>query len=153
MIDHAVYSEEAQCFVSSKMQRLGEILLDYDPYLTLRWIPPNLRTSEDSLPYCIVHEMPGKKPYVVKYFSELDDPVDILGQIFRGDNAKHDVLKELDAKNAAAEAFRLKERMDAELEAADMFHFLMTSRSKNYVQWKDRTTGERVKLDSDRRRV
>lgn len=153
MIDHAVYSEDAQCFVSSKLQRLAEILADYDPYLSLRWIPPGARSSEDSLPYCIVHDMPGKPAYVVKYFGELDDPVDILGQIFSGDNKNQDVLRTLDAKNAAAEAFRMKEQLDAQLEAADMFHFLMTSRSKNYVQWKDRTTGERIKLDSDRRRV
>lgn len=153
MIDHAIYSEEAQCFISSKMQRLGEILLDYDPYLTLRWIPPNLRTSEDSLPYCVVHEMPGKAPYVVKYFGELDDPQDILAQIFAGDNDNGNVLRKLEAKNAAAEAFRLKEQMDAAMESADMFHFLMTNRSKNWVQWKDRTTGEKVKLDSERRRV
>src|SRR5690242_16684622 len=117
MIDHAVYSEEAKCFVSSKMQRLGEILLDYDPYLTLRWIPPNARTSEDSLPYCIVHEIPGNKPYVVKYFGELDDPQDILAQVFAGDNKNHDVMRELDAKNAAAEAFRLKEQIDAAQES------------------------------------
>lgn len=153
MIDHAIYSEEAQCFVSSKLQRLGEILQDYDPYLTLRWIPVNARSSEDSLPYCVVHESPGAKSYVVKYFGELDEPEDILAQIFSGDNNKGNVLNKLEAKNAAAEAFRLKEQMDAELEAADMFHFLMTSRSNNYVLWKDRTTGERVKLDSNRRRV
>lgn len=152
MIDHAVYSEEAKCFVSDRLLRLSEILSDYDPYLTLRWIPANLRTSEDSLPYCIVHEAPGKAPYVVKYFKELDDPEDILAQIFVGDNNKHDVLKNLEAKNAAAEAFRLKEQLDAQMEAADMFHFLMTSRSNNYVRWKT-PTGEVVKLDSDRRRV
>ena len=153
MIDHAIYSEEAGCFVSSNMQQLAEILQDYDPYLSLRWIPPNLRTSEDSLPYCVVHELPGRKPYVVKYFGELENPQDVLAELFLGDNAKHDVVKKLDAKNAAAEAFRLKEQLDAHAESADMFHFLMTNRSKNYVQWKDRTTGEVVKLDSDRRRV
>lgn len=153
MIDHAVYSEEAKCFISSKLQRLGEILLDYDPYLTLRWIPPVGRTSDDSLPYCVVHDAPGAKPYVVKYFGELDDPEDILAQIFAGDNKNQSVLDKLEKKNAAAEAFRMKEQLDAEMEAADMFHFLMTSRSKNWVKWKDRSTGEVIKLDSDRRRV
>lgn len=153
MINHAIYSEEAQCFVSSKLQRLGEILLDYDPYLTLRWIPPGARSSEDSLPYCVVHEAPGAKSYVVKYFGELDEPEDILAQVFAGDNKHGNVLAKLDAKNAAAEAFRLKEQLDQQMESADMFHFLMTNRSKNWVQWKDRSTGERFKLDSERRRV
>lgn len=153
MIDHAIYSEEAKCFVSSNMQRLGEILQDYDPYLTLRWIPPNLRTSEDSLPYCIVHEISGQKPYVVKYFSELDNPQDILAQIFAGDNKNGSVLDKLEAQNAAQYAFELKERMDAAEESADMFHFLMTNRSKNWVNWKDRATGEKIRLDSKRRRI
>lgn len=153
MIDHATYSEEAGCFVSSKLQRLAEILQDYDPYLSLRWIPPNARSTEDSLPYCVVHDAPGMKPYVVKYFGELDEPEDILAGIFAGDNNNGDALKRLEAKNAAAEAFRLKDQLDAQMESADMTHFLMTSRSKNYVNWTDRNTGKKVKLDSNRRRV
>lgn len=153
MIDHAIYSEEVGCFISSKFQRLAEILQDYDPTLEMRWIPPGSRESTDTRPYCIVHSLPGKPPYVVMYFGELDNPEDILAKIFAGDNNQGNVLSKLETANAAAEAFRLKEQMDQDLESADMFHFLMTNRSKNWVNWKDRDTGEKVKLDSKRRRA
>lgn len=153
-IDHAIYSEEAQCFVSSKLQRLAEILQDYDPYLELKFIPPQLRTDIDALPYCIVHSPPGKKSYVVFYFQETDAPEWVLGRIFEGDNRRGDVQRRMDAQNAANEAFRLKEQMDARMEAADKFHFLATSRSNNFVNWgRDEKTGKRIRLDADRRRI
>lgn len=152
MIDHAVYSEEAGSFISSKFQHLAEILHDYDSTLEMRWIPPRARSADDSKPYCIVHQLPGKAPYVVKYFSDLDNPEQILADIFVGDNNNGNVLSRLDKMNAAAEAFRLKEKMEADMESADMFHYLF-NRAPNYVRWRDRTTGEIVKLDSNRRRV
>lgn len=152
MIDHAIYSEEAKTFVSSKLQRLAEILYDYDPTLELRWIPPNARSQADSLPYCIVHNIIGQKPYVVKYFSELDDPVSILAQLFAGDNRNNNVLKTLEAQEAAQKAFEMKAWMEQQEEMADKFHFLYTNRSKNWVNWRDPKTGEKVKLDEFRRR-
>lgn len=152
MIDHAIYSEEAGTFVSSKLQRLAEILHDYDPALELRWIPPSARTDSDSLPYCIVHSITGRQPYVVKYFSELDDPVSILAQIFAGDNNRGNVLKKLEAQEAAQKAFEMKAWMEQQEEMADQFHFLFTNRSKNWVNWKDPKTGEKVKLNEFRRR-
>jgi hypothetical protein len=155
MINHAVFSEEAGSFISSKHQRLGEILQDIDPYLELRWIPPNMRTDIDtSRPYCVVHSLPDKPPYVVMYFQESDEPENILAQIVAGDNwGKANVLQKLEMQEKVAELFRMKEQMDAAEESADMAHFLMTNRSKNYVKWEDRKTGEKVKLDSNRRRV
>lgn len=157
MIDHAIYAEEVGCFISTKIQRLAEILQDYDAKLQLRFIPPGQRSDVDkSRPYCIVHQIRDEKPYVVMYFDEADaqNPEQILAKIFLGDNWKNgSVEQRLEAMNDAREAFNLKKKQDEQLESADMAHFLMTNRSKNYVNWTDRITGERVKLDSDRRRV
>jgi hypothetical protein len=152
-VDHAIYSEEAGHFVSSKIQRLAEIVKDFDPNLELRYIPPSMRTSADTRPYCIVHSMPGKNPYTVMYFTEMDSPEDILARIFAGDNKNGDVLRKMEAKEAAQNAFRYKEQLDQMMERHDQMHFLMTNRSNNYVNWKDPKTGQIVKLDSNRRRV
>lgn len=153
-LDHAIYSEEVDCFVSQELIRLAEILQDYDSDLEMKFIPPQYRTDEDGLPYCIVHHPPGKKSYVVFYFGETDSPESILARIFEGDNARGDVQHKLDAANAAAQAFRLKEQIDARMEAADKFHFLATSRSNNFVSWgRDEETGKKIRLDSDRRRI
>lgn len=153
--DHAIYSQEAGCFVSSTLQRFAEILQDYDPYLELRWIPPNLRSDADrSLPYCIVHSPPGQQPYVVKYFGEDANPEELLARLFAGDTWVHgNAMTRLENLEKAKRAFELKMQMDAAEESADMFHFLMTNRSNNYVKWKDRDTGKIIKLDTDRRRV
>lgn len=153
MSDPAVYSEEAGAFVSSKIQRLAEILKDFDPTLELRWIPPALRSGEDTLPYAVFHNPLVGQPYTVFYFSEQDDPADVLARVFTGDSARGDILSKIEAKEAAQKAFQYKEYLDEMEEAADQMHFLMTSRSKNYVNWKDLRTGKVVKLDSSRRRV
>lgn len=150
-IDHAVYSQEADCFVSEQLQRLAEILQDYDPALELRWIPPNARTDPKiSRPYCIVHTgVRNARPYVVMYFTEQDRPEDILAKIFEGDNEQGNVLRKLEAQEAARKAFLHKEWLDRNAEAADKFHYLFTDRSPNYVNWVD-DDGQKVKLDEQR---
>lgn len=154
MVDHAIYSEEAGCFVNSKIQRLAELLFQYDQGFELRWVPPRHRSDmQKSRPYCIVHVQDNKPPYVVMYFSELDPPEEILAKIFDNDNKNGDAIARMDARNAAAEAFKLKEQLDQRMEAADMFHFLATNRSKNVVRWRDPATGEMVKLDERRKRM
>lgn len=152
--DPAIWSAEAGAFISSKMERLAEIIQDYDQYLELRWIPPNARNSADSLPYAVVHNVPGNKPYTVFYFGETSDPVDILAKLFAGDGNRGNVLEAVEAQEAAQKAFKLKADLDEMLEAHHEFAFLLDpARSKNYVNWKDHKTGKIVKLDSDRRRV
>lgn len=151
--DPAIYSPEAGAFVNSQIARLAEILRDYDNYLELRWIPPNLRGSEDTRPYAIVHCLPGREPYTVLYFTESDDPVEIFARILGGDGARGNVLKHLEKLEASRQIFQTKKHIDELNEAADQMHFLMTNRSKNWVNWKDVRTGEIVKLDSNRRRV
>lgn len=154
MHDAAIYHAETGTFISSKMQRLAEIIKDYDPYLELRWIPSDKRTNSDTLPYVVVDTRPGNPNYPVFYFSETTPPEEVLEKIFLGDNARQDVLAKVDARNAAIEAFRLKEQLDAMEEAHDQFHFLATSRSNNYVNWgRDPKTGKKIKLDVNRRRM
>lgn len=153
MEDVAVYSEAAGSFVSSKFQHLAGIIQDYDPGLELRWIPSNVRTAADSKPYCIMHSPGLQKPYVVMYFDEMDNPEEILARIFYGDNKNANTLQKLEAREAAKKAMEYSESLAGLEEAHDQMHFLMTNRSGNWVKWKDKKTGEIVKLDSNRRRV
>lgn len=150
--DPAIYVPDVG-YISSKIQHLAEIIKDFDPTLELRFIPPANRSSGDSLPYAIVHIVPDRKPYTVFYFGDLDDPVSVLARLFAGDSRNVDVMKAIETQEAAQKAFQYKEHMEELYEAADQMHFLMTSRSKNYVNWKDLKTGKIVKLDSNRRRV
>lgn len=154
MHDAAIYNAETGSFISSKMQRLAEIIQDYDPYLELRWIPPANRSSSDSHPYVVVDTRNGSSAYPLFYFGETTPPEEVLEKIFLGDNTKQDVVAQLDARNAAVEAMRLKAILDERAEMHDQFHFLITSRSNNYVNWgKDGKTGKKIRLDSNRRRM
>lgn len=147
--DHAIYSEEAGCFISSKFQRLAEILQDYDPDLEMRWIPPSARSSEDSRPYCIVHSPTGLKPYVVMYFTEQDNPELILAKIFEGDGKHSSIERKIVAQENAHKAFVQKEWLERQEEMADKFHYLL-QRAPNYIKWVN-SKGDKVKLDEERR--
>lgn len=151
--DSVVVSEQGY-FVSEKMMLLGRILQDYDPYLYLEWIPTDKRLATDnSAPYRVVHYPPGKPAYVVLYANETDVPEHILARVISGDNTIDNPIVRMDMQNAASELFRLKKWQEELEERTDKFHFLFTSRSKNYVTMKDEKTGEKIKLDSERRRT
>jgi hypothetical protein len=155
MLDNSAILTDQGYFVSEKMLRLNEIIQDYDPYLVLEWIPPDKRVATDGPPYRLIHTPPAKPAYVVMHITEIEanNPENILARLLAGDNWNKNVLKTIEAKDTAQRLFTLKEHAEALEERHDMMHFLMTNRSKNWVNWKDPATGEKVKLDAHRRRV
>lgn len=154
MHDAAIYNAESGTFISGRMQRLAEIIQDYDPYLELRWIPVDKRNSSDTCPYVVVDTRQGNNAYPLFYFGETTAPEEVLKKIFLGDNTKHDVAREIDAHNAAVKAMELKEQLIQREEMHDQFHFLITSRSNNYVNWgRDPQTGKKIRLGPDRRQI
>ncbi len=149
MFDNPLVMTEEGVFVSDKWLRLSEILQDMDPHLELRWIPPNARSSEDSKPYAIIYNG-SPRAYTIRFAGELDDPVEVLASIWEGKGP--DVLKALEAKEKAEEAFRLRESLDLHMELADQTHFLATNRSPFFTKHKT-ADGTIVKLDHNGRRV
>lgn len=123
---------ETGVWVNEHFERLARVVQDYDPQFELRWIPPSARTDPED----------RKKPYViwdlftntpVLFASELDTPEDILARLFDADNKQGDVLKRLDAHNAAVKAMKMKEEMDISEERQEYAEFLIGTR-KNYIQ-------------------
>jgi hypothetical protein len=139
-------------WVNENFMRLAEILHDYDSSIELRWIPPDQRTREDKKPYCVVHKQKDGKEYAILHASELDDPRKILAQVWSADNAKGDVLKQLENQEAAERAFELKKQMDIAEARRDFAAFLMGTK-KNFIKTDNPVTGEKgMKLDSELRR-
>lgn len=128
-------------WVDENFSRLAEIIKDYDPYLELRWIPTDKRTREDKKPYVIIDTRINQP---VLYASELDSPQEILTKLFEGDNRHGDVLRRLEAANAAKEAFEMKERLEMYEELNDQTAFFVGS-NKNYLNFNGK------KFDSNRR--
>lgn len=115
---------EVDRWISAEFQRLAEIVRDYDYNLELRWIPPEQRTDlhDRANPYCI---WDNYHRHIVMFASELDTPVGILEKLFNIDNKNGDVFQKMMAKNDAAEAFKLKEELDAKMEAQDLAAFAL----------------------------
>lgn len=118
-------------WVSENYERLARVVKDYDPQFELRWIPPENRVSgeERAKPF-VVWDTTANAPFF--FASELDTPEDILEKLFNGDNAKGDVLARLEARNAAREALKMKEELDAAEERQEYMAWLMGTQ-KNYI--------------------
>lgn len=111
-------------WISEKFSILAEIVAEYDRNLELRWIPPNNRTRDDKKPYVVVDK---RSNYPVIYASDLDIPEQILASIIEGDNKNGDVLRKLEAQEAAAKLFQYKKYLIDMEEAADEVEFMVKS--------------------------
>lgn len=137
--------QQTDFWVSEEFSRLAEVIQDYDPHLELRWIHPSQRTTavDRAAPYCIFDT---RSNYIVMYATELDTPAEILGRLFDADNKHGDVLKRMDAQNAAVKALEMKKHIDAAEEAKDLAAFAIGN-EKNV--WKHNG----VKFDAEMRRL
>lgn len=105
-------------WISAEFQRLSEIIEDYDPYLELQFIPPEKRETLLDKKQCYrIVDTRNKK--IVLFANELDTPVDILTRLWDMDSNRGNVLKRVNARNAAVQAFKLKEQIDAREAAKD----------------------------------
>ncbi len=116
-------------WISSKFATLAEILHDYDPYLELRWIPPDKRTREDKKPYVVI-DTRSSTPVV--YASELDVPEHLLAHVINVDNKTGSVLSKLESYEAAYKLFQQKEFLIRMEEAADEAQALKQSPLNRY---------------------
>ena len=149
MKDNMVLLQDGS-WVSENFTLLSEILADYDPLLELRWIPPDKRETqfEKANPYVIVDTRSNS---AVRYVSERDEPRLVLAEIFDMDNVKGDVIKKMDARNAADQAFRMKKVMEEREEAKDFTRFVVANK-KNYIRHNGKTLDDELRPISERPR-
>lgn len=119
-------------WVNEHFERLARVVQDYDPQFELRWIPPEHRSTEEerAKPYAICDVVTNS---VVFLAGELDTPEQILGRLFDGDSKHGDVLKRIDAHNAAIEAMQMKEKMDKAEERQEFISHLIGNKN-NYIR-------------------
>lgn len=135
-------------WVNGDYERLGRIVKDYDSRLALAWIPPDAREAHEQFPYAIIDERTGD---VVFCITATETPVDILERLFRSDATKGNVLDRLADRQAAAKAWEYKKNMDELKEAEELALFMVRS-PINYMKITN-TSGQKVKLDDQRRRI
>lgn len=118
-----IYDSTVHDFIDSKHQQLAEILHDYDPTLSLEFIPSMERDETDSKPFRI-KQTPAdtsKAPYIVRYLSvaDMSNPAQVLEWVWEGDFKKHNpdaIFDRLEARRIAQELTKKKDEM-AEREA------------------------------------
>ena len=111
--DIAVPTDDGH-WVSQSHMRIAEIIRDYDPALSLVWIPVDQRSEADrGREFAVIHSPDGQRSYTVLHCSA--DEVDhrLLARLFRGDLAKNNVLGWLDSIEDAKAIIKAKQ--DAEL--------------------------------------
>lgn len=112
-------------FLPSKVARLQEILHDYNPFLSVVFIPPRERTETDVFPYGILDSSPAHASYLVKHLTEqeMERPEEVLAWLFEGDLSKHrsiDVQDRLRLKQDAERLLKIKEQEDARQERLEL---------------------------------
>lgn len=136
-----VWDSDSGAFINAKMQRMAEILSDYNSNFSLVWIPPKNRDATDTKPYAILDSTPGLAPYVMRYLSEVEmnDPAAVLAWIFDGDLSKHspvDIMTSIQNRQNAEQLLYLKAEEDAAQDRIDHIAFYAGGgRNKlNYVR-------------------
>ena len=109
--------------ITERHKRVDELLKGYDPYLELMFIPPENRGVLDTKPWAVVCRPPNAPAYYVFFADDADERM--LARIIRADNARQNVLTEMEAMNLAKEALLRAEerasRMEDHALAASVF--------------------------------
>lgn len=118
-------------FLPAKAVRLQEILQDYNPYISLVFIPPRDRTEGDSYPFALLDSSPAHPPYIIRNITEqeIERPEDILAWLFEGDLSKHsavDVLTRQELKSNAAKLLEYKRQEEERQERLELSEALIS---------------------------
>lgn len=121
-----VYDPNSQEFVNAKFQRVGKIIHDFDPTLSLVWIPQaNRKTEEEKAkPYALAHTPLGEEPYIIFHLDEEDLHEGLIATIFQARKNAENLTDILDAEEAARQAMHLREQMDLREQELDRARFL-----------------------------
>lgn len=118
-------------WVSAEFERLAQIINDYDQYLFLEMVPAAARSNlnDQSQVFRIVDDRNKK---IVMYASSLTNPTEILTRLWSMDNGKENVVRRLDAHNAAIEALKLSEQMDERAAKMDFTAFIIKNEKSRW---------------------
>lgn len=117
-------------WVNAKVQRIAEIIADFDESLRLQWIPAKDRTALNAKPYRIVQflSVDETNPHVITYLSEDELDHRVIAFLFEcRRNAMGSVgslADKMDDLDRAARAVKAKQFMEEMEQARDEATFL-----------------------------
>lgn len=126
-LDSAGVPLEGGGMVSARTMRIVEIVRDYDSALEWEWIPREHRLPGDDPIRLVDPRAHGLGRVVMSFASEDDVDERVLERLFLADGRKHDVLAQLDARNAAARVVAAKRELDRRGEGLDLMRHALRS--------------------------
>lgn len=137
-------------FYETKWLHLAEILQDFSKNTQELWlaeIPSKDRiTPEDKqYPYAIMSYDKNGAEYTVMLVHEQAHPEQVLAKLWEADSRSGNQLDKMRARNAAAKAFEMKDKLDEIEERKDKAKWLATA-GKNWRTYRN-SHGELVKLN------
>lgn len=139
-----VWDSRSGAFLNADHQRLAEVLHDYDPTLSLVWIPPKNRDATDTKPYAIMGHNPRFGPHIIRFLSEeeMKDPASILAWVWSGDTSKREpgeILRGIEKREAAEQVLAMKKRLDEAQDVQDFVEFAVGDRSPHFMRHNGKT--------------
>jgi len=132
MHDIAVPTDSGH-WVSESHMRIAEIIRDYDPSLSLVWIPVDQRSEEDrGREFAVVHSPPDGPTYTVFHCPASEVDHRLLARLFNGDMAKNNVLNWLDSIEEAKAIIKAKQDMELAEERQELVKSIIKSPKSVY---------------------
>jgi len=120
-------------WISEEHDRINQLLQEYDPHLSLAWIPPENRDPKEEFPFAVMHAPPTRKePYVLFRVRESEMDHRLLARVYLGDLTKHDVLDQLEAEERAKRKLRNAELADAAAFRRDLVKSIVANNKSTF---------------------
>jgi len=122
-------------FVSEEHRHVAEIISEYEPTLSVVWIPPDKRSGNEEFPFAILHTPDdGRQPYIVRKVRHAEMNANLIAWLWMNDQAREgkDAYNRLKAIDDALEALKLKKQTDAREEANEIAKTIIASPLNTY---------------------
>jgi hypothetical protein len=121
-------------FISQKHAAVAQIIHDWNPDLSLVWLPPDVRIAGDEgKEFAIIHTSPENfKQYVVCYADANQIDERLVAKLYEMDSRKNDVLSKIEYGERAARLLETKMMEDAAAERQDLIATVISSPLHSY---------------------
>lgn len=120
-------------WVNARVNRIIELIREYDSRLDVAWIPPEKRDPRDPA-FAVMENLPNGQS-VVAFYVQDEDAFDesVLRKIYENDQAKQgDVNARIDAHNKAVRDIQRKAWQDKMEDQADLAKHILKSPKATY---------------------
>lgn len=126
------YDEASGHWVSAEFQRIAQVIHDFDPDLSLAWIPPEMRQANEVQAFAIICAPVGREQYIVRLLGEEELNENLIAWLFTHNSNNVNVLDAVEAKDAARKALEMQRELDEREEMLDIAKSMLKSPLHTY---------------------